>query len=143
VGGILGGAEVIVIPEHPTTLEAIGKSLEDAYMRGKSHALGVIAEGANLKIHDIAAYLESHEVGFEVRMTVLGHIVRGGSPSAFDRLLATRMGVNAVERLIAGESGVMVALQGREIGTVSLEDATTKNRNASEDYIKMAEMLAK
>jgi 6-phosphofructokinase 1 len=76
-------------------------------------------------------------------MTVLGHIVRGGSPSAFDRLLATRMGVNAVERLIAGESGVMVALQGREIGTVSLEDATTKNRNASEDYIKMAEMLAK
>jgi 6-phosphofructokinase 1 len=143
IGGILGGAEFIMIPEHPTTLEEIGQVLEDAYMKGKSHAMGVIAEGATPKIHEVAAYLEQHEIGFEVRVTVLGHVVRGGSPSAFDRLLATRMGVDAVRRLLAGESGIMVGLQGREIGTVSLEDATTKQRNVSDEYVEMAEMLAR
>ena len=143
IGGILGGAEFIMIPEHPTTLEEIGQTLEDAYMKGKSHAMGVIAEGATPKIHEVAAYLEQHEIGFEVRVTVLGHVVRGGSPSAFDRLLATRMGVDAVKRLLAGETGIMVGLQGREIGTVSLEDATTKQRNVSEEYVEMAEMLAR
>jgi 6-phosphofructokinase 1 len=143
MSGILGGAEMIMVPEHPFTLEEIAQTLDDAYTRGKNHAIGVIAEGASPKIHEIAAYLESHEVGFEVRMTVLGHVVRGGSPSAFDRLLATRMGVAAVERLLVGETGVMVGLHGREIGTVSLEDATTKTRNVADEYIEMAEVLAK
>lgn len=143
MGGILGGAEFIVIPERPTTLEEIGRILEDAYMRGKSHAMGIVAEGANLKTHEIAAYLENHEVGFEVRVTVLGHVVRGGKPSAFDRLLATRMGVAAVEHLLAGDTGIMVGLHGRDIGTVTLVEATTKQRSTSENYIEMADMLAK
>jgi len=143
MGGILGGAEFIMIPERPFTLEEAGQALEDAYMHGKNHAIGVIAEGATPKIHEVAAYLEGHEIGFEVRVTVLGHVVRGGSPSAFDRLLATRMGVNAVERLLAGESGVMVALQGREIGAVSIEDATTHQRTVGDEYIDMANILAK
>jgi 6-phosphofructokinase 1 len=143
MGGILGGAEFIVIPEHSVTLEEIGQKLEEAYMKGKSHAMGVIAEGATLKIHEIADYLEKHEIGFEVRMTVLGHVVRGGSPSAFDRLLATRLGVRAVELLLSGQTGLMVGLHGREIGTVSLEDATSKQREVSEEYIEMADMLAK
>jgi 6-phosphofructokinase 1 len=143
MGGILGGAEFIVIPEHDITLEEIGQKLEEAYMKGKSHAMGVIAEGATLKIHEIADYLEKHEIGFEVRMTVLGHVVRGGGPSAFDRLLATRLGVRAVELLLSGQTGLMVGLHGREIGTVSLEDATSKQREVSEEYIQMADMLAK
>lgn len=143
MGGILGGAEFIMIPEHPTTLEEIGQTLESAYMRGKSHAMGIIAEGATPKIHEVAAYLESHEVGFEVRITVLGHVVRGGSPSAFDRLLATRLAVRAVELLLEGQSGLMVGLHGREIGTVTLEEATTKQREVSESYIEMAELLAR
>jgi len=143
MGGILGGAEFIVIPEHDITLEEIGQKLEEAYMKGKSHAMGVIAEGATLKIHEIADYLEKHEIGFEVRMTVLGHVVRGGSPSAFDRLLATRLGVRAVELLLSGQTGQMVGLHGREIGTVSLEDATSRQREVAEEYIQMADMLAK
>jgi len=143
IGGILGGAEFIVIPEKPSTLEEVGNSLNEAYLKGKSHAMGIIAEGANLKINEIAEYLENHEVGFEVRMTVLGHVVRGGGPSAFDRLLATRLGVAAVERILAGETGVMVGLQGRDIGTVPLEEATSNQRNVSEEYIQMADMLAK
>ena len=143
MGGILGGAEFIMIPEHPTTLEEIGQTLESAYMRGKSHAMGIIAEGATPKIHEVAEYLENHEVGFEVRITVLGHVVRGGSPSAFDRLLATRLGVRAVELLLEGQSGLMVGLHGREIGTVTIEEATTKQREVSESYVEMAELLAR
>ncbi|MBI5959633.1 MAG: 6-phosphofructokinase [Chloroflexi bacterium] len=143
MGGILGGAEFIVIPEHETQLEDIGKTLHEAYLKGKSHAMGIIAEGASLKINDIATFLEQHEIGFEVRMTVLGHVVRGGKPSAFDRLLATRMGVKATQLLLAGETGVMVGLHGREIGTVSLEEATSNQRDVSSEYIEMAEMLAK
>ena len=143
MGGILGGAEFIAIPEHEITLEEIGQKLEEAYMKGKSHAMGIIAEGATLKIHEIAEYLEKHEIGFEVRMTVLGHVVRGGSPSAFDRLLATRLGVKAVELLLSGQVGIMVGLHGREIGSVSLEDATSRQRELGEDYVQMAEMLAK
>ena len=81
MGGILGGAEFIAIPEKELTLEEIGQALEDAYMRGKSHAMGVIAEGASLKIDEVAAYLESHEIGFEVRVTVLGHVVAAANPA--------------------------------------------------------------
>jgi 6-phosphofructokinase 1 len=143
MGGILGGAEFIVIPEHESSLEEIGQALHDAYLKGKSHAMGVIAEGATLKIQEIATYLEQHEVGFEVRMTVLGHVVRGGSPSAYDRMLATRMGVRAVQLLLAGETGVMVGLQGNELGTVSLEDATTKQTDLSDEYIEMAAILSR
>ncbi len=143
MGGILGGAEFIMIPEHPTTLEQIGAALEDAYMKGKSHAMGVIAEGATPKTHEVAAYLEQHEIGFEVRVTVLGHVVRGGKPSAFDRLLATRMGVRAVELLLEGESGLMVGLHGRDIGTVQIEDAVGKQREVSKEYIDMADILAR
>ncbi|NLX08983.1 MAG: 6-phosphofructokinase [Chloroflexi bacterium] len=143
IGGIMGGAEFVIVPERTMTLEEVGQALEDAYMRGKSHAMGVIAEGATLKINEIAEYLENHEVGFEVRMTVLGHMLRGGSPSGFDRLLATRLGVAATECLLAGEFGVMVGLQGRDVGTVSLEDATTKAHIVSEEYLEMAKMLAK
>ncbi len=143
MGGILGGAEFIIIPEHETTLEQIGRKLEEAYMRGKSHAMGMIAEGASLKIGEVAEYLEKHDIGFEVRVTVLGHVVRGGKPSAFDRLLATRMGVAATERLIAGESGVMVGLHGREIGTVSIADATSKTRDITEMYVSIADLLAR
>jgi 6-phosphofructokinase 1 len=143
MGGILGGAEFVMIPEHPLTLEQVGEALEAAYMRGKSHAMGIIAEGATPKIHEVAAYLESHEIGFEVRVTVLGHVVRGGGASAFDRLLATRLGVRAVELLLDGQSGLMVGLHGRDIGTVSLEDATTKQRAVADEYVEMAEILAR
>jgi 6-phosphofructokinase 1 len=143
MGGILGGAEFVMIPEHPTTLEQVGAALENAYMKGKSHAMGIIAEGATPKTPEVAEYLEQHDIGFEVRITVLGHVVRGGRPSAFDRLLATRLSVHATQLLLDGTSGVMVGLHGREVGTVSLEDATSKQRTVSEEYINMAEILAR
>jgi len=143
MGGILGGAEITLIPERDMELDEISARLEDAYLRGKNHAIAVIAEGAKHKITDVAKFLETHNVGFEVRITILGHIQRGGSPTAYDRLLATRMGVKAVECLINGEFGVMVGLDGRLMSTVSLQDVTTKKRNVNMEYYDLAEVLSR
>lgn len=143
MGAILGGAEVVVTPEASLTMEEVAKQMEDAYTRGKSHAIAVIAEGAPYKATELVSFLNQHQTGFEIRLTILGHIQRGGSPSAFDRLLATRMGVQAVERLLRGENGVMVGLDGREISPVPLEEVTTRARTITESYYEMAWMLSR
>ncbi len=143
MGGILGGAEVIITPEKAPTMEEVVDALKDAYKRGKSHAIAVIAEGAPYRTTDLADYLNQQSTGFEIRLTILGHTQRGGSPTAFDRLLATRMGTAAVERLIAGESAVMVGLDGRTISSVPLEEVTTKVRPIGEEYFKMAHILSR
>ncbi|MEL7436863.1 MAG: ATP-dependent 6-phosphofructokinase, partial [Chloroflexota bacterium] len=143
MGGILGGAEIVVTPEQMIEKETVAASLEDAYIRGKTHAIAVIAEGAPYRVTDLAAYLEQQEVGFEIRLTILGHVQRGGSPTAFDRLLATRMGVDATKRLLNGESGVMVTRTGRGQGTIALEEVTANMRSITEEYYDMAEMLSR
>jgi 6-phosphofructokinase 1 len=143
MSGILGGAELTIIPEKTIELDEIAARLEDAYMRGKNHAIAVIAEGAKHRITDIQKFLENRSVGFEVRITILGHIQRGGSPSAFDRLLASRMGIKAVECLCEGKHGVMVGLNGREISPVPLEEVTSKTRPANMDYYDIADMLSR
>lgn len=143
MGGILGGAEVVITPERSPSMEEVARMLEDAYMRGKSHAIAVMAEGAPYRVTELEEFLNQKHVGFEIRLTILGHIQRGGSPTAFDRLLATRMGVAAMERILAGESGVMVGLDGREISTVPLEEVTTKMRGISEEYYSMAYTLSR
>ncbi len=143
MGGILGGAEIVIIPEYEISMEEVARSLEDAYIRGKNHAIAVIAEGASYSSRDLEAYLRGQEVGFEVRLTILGHTQRGGSPTAYDRLLATRMGVAAVHALLNGETGVMVARQGREQVTLSLYEVTTKMREIGEEYMKMAYTLSR
>lgn len=143
MGGILGGAEVVVTPEQEITMEDIAGQMEDAYTRGKSHAICVVAEGAPFKSTDLTEFLNQKHLGFEIRLTILGHIQRGGSPTAFDRLLATRMGCAAVERLREGESGCMVGLNGRDMVTVPLEDVTTKVRSITADYFEMAWMLSR
>lgn len=143
MSGILGGAEVTMIPEKDVELAEIAARLEDTYLRGKNHAIAVIAEGAKHKITDVAKFLESHNVGFEVRITILGHIQRGGSPTAFDRLLATRLGVKAVDCLLEGVYGVMVGLDGREITPVPLAEVTSTTRAANMEYYEMADVLSR
>ena len=129
MGAILGGAEIVHIPEKPLTCEQIGQALEDAYMRGKNHAIAVVAEGADPKITEIKQYLDdAPDIGFEVRMVILGHTQRGGSPTAYDRLLATRMGVRAVKMLNEGIHGVMVGLDGNTMVPVPLKEVTSKSR---------------
>ena len=108
-------------------MDEIAVALEDAYIRGKSHAIAVLAEGAPYQGPELAHFLEQKHIGFEIRLTILGHTQRGGSPTAFDRLLATRMGVYAVELLLGGETGMMVARVGREQTPVPLEESTAQN----------------
>jgi 6-phosphofructokinase 1 len=144
MGGILGGAELVITPERNVPMETVARQLEDAYLRGKAHAIAVVAEGSRYKVAELVDYLKLQEVGFEIRLTILGHIQRGGSPTAYDRLLATRMGVDAVNRLLSGESGVMVARTGRgQTTTVPLEEVTTKSRLISDEYYDLADVLAK
>jgi len=108
--GITGGAEAVVIPEFETTPEVIARELRDAYRRGKSHGIVVVAEGAKLNAEALVEYFhrEKESTGFTLRVTKLGYVQRGGAPGAADRLLATQLGAAAVERLAAGEGGVLV-----------------------------------
>lgn len=141
--GIIAGAEVILIPEHDQPAEEVLAAVNDAYIRGKTHAIIVVAEGAKLSAQDLQATLDKMDTGFNFRVTILGHIQRGGRPNAADRLLAARLGVAAVERLLAGERGVMVGQHGNDIKTVPLEDVCAHKRSVDLDYFRMAKMLAK
>ncbi len=136
--GIITGAEVVLIPEKEMHIEELGRAVEEAYMKGKSHAMVIVSEGANLKTGDIAEYLVQHDIGFEVRTTILGHVQRGGRPTAFDRLLATRFGASAVEAILAGESGVMMALEGTAIVSRKLEEVIGKQRPINPQLVELA-----
>jgi len=141
--GIAGGAEVVLIPEREMALETVAREIKDGYLRGKAHAVIVVAEGAQHTTQEVADYLTQEKVGFEVRVTILGHVQRGGTPTAFDRTLATRMGVAAVEALLNGESGVMVGLQGQRVVTVPLEEVLAAQRPLNPFTLRMEEILAR
>jgi 6-phosphofructokinase 1 len=143
IGGIIGGAELVLIPEQVISAEEVATAVSDAYVRGKTHAIIVVAEGASLHGQALIDSLDAMNTGFQFRLTILGHVQRGGRPTAFDRLLAARFGVAAVERLLASESGVMVGLRGREIETIPLTEACGTKRRANLDYYRMARMLAR
>jgi 6-phosphofructokinase 1 len=124
--GLAGGAEMILVPEHEgPSLEKIAEIVVEAYVRGKAHCILVIAEGWKPGTGAVAEYLcaRKDDLGFDVRVTVLGHLQRGGRPSAYDRLLATRMGAYAVEHLLEGESGMMAAMRSSKIESFPLDEA--------------------
>jgi len=145
MGGVAGGAEMVLIPEVETTLEEVAQGLLDAYIRGKAHCVVVVAEGYKPGTQAIVDYLNERreELGFEVRVTVLGHIQRGGSPSAFDRLLATRLGAAAVTELYNGHYGQMVGLKGQEVATTSLEEMASSRAELDLDLYKLAKDMEK
>ena len=143
MAGIVCGAEIVLIPEVPSTVDEIAISVEDAYMRGKTHAIIIVAEGSNIRTTDLARIIDEMDVGFKTRVTILGHIQRGGRPTAFDRLLAARMGTKAVELLLDGKTDVMVGLKSTGIEEVSLEEVTTNERSLTMSYYEMAKMLAR
>lgn len=110
--GVGAGAEEIIIPEENYGLERLLDSLENSRKSGKSSSIVVIAEGEKTgkNIFELKEYVETHLPDYDVRVTVLGHIQRGGSPSCFDRVLASKFGVKAVESLLEGKSNVMVGI---------------------------------
>ena len=142
--GMAGGADAILVPERPFDLDDVCKHLQDRHARGRSFSIVVASEGAqpaggglsthsgevdefgHVRLGGIAAWLEREieaRTGFETRMVVLGHVQRGGTPTAYDRVLATRYGVEAVDAVTRGETGVMVSLRGTDVVTVPLAQA--------------------
>ncbi len=143
MSGLISGAEVTLIPERAVSAAEVAQAVRAAYARGKRHAIVVVAEGAALGASALKRELDAMQLGIDLRVTILGHVQRGGSPSAWDRLIAARFGVNAVERLQKGESGVMVGLAARSLVAVRLEEAGSRKRDIDLDFYRMAAMLAK
>jgi len=143
--GIAGGAEAVIIPEVETDPEALAKELCAAYERGKTHALVVVAEGAKMNAETLAHYFQQHKerLGFELRATTLGHVQRGGAPGAYDRLLATRLGAAAVDRLFQGQTGLLVGLLRGEIAATPLTEVADKAKTLDLSLLDMARVLAK
>jgi len=143
MAGIVCGAEVVLIPEVPTTVEDVAASVEDAYRRGKTHAIVIVAEGANIKINDLSQAIDALDVGFKTRISILGHIQRGGSPTAFDRLLAARMGSAAINGFLKGQTDKMVGLNGRAVELIPFTQVLEHKRVANMEYYTMARELAR
>ncbi|MBI2942201.1 MAG: 6-phosphofructokinase [Chloroflexi bacterium] len=160
VGGLAGGADYVVIPEVPATIAEICDHLQTRRARGKDFSIIVVSEGAaiqGVETHDDASRDAFNHVrldrrnigeivgreierrtGFETRVTVLGHLQRGGSPSLFDRVLATRLGVKAVDYIHEGRFGYMPALRGNEIVPVRLADAVATPKLVDPELYELA-----
>jgi 6-phosphofructokinase 1 len=144
MSGIAGGAEVIVIPEVETTPEEVAAELRDARGRGKRHGLVVVAEGARYNAARLLAYFTEHRqrLGYDLRATTLGHVQRGGVPSAFDRLLASRLAAGAVEQLAAGQHGVLVGLHQGQVAPTPLAEVVANKKQLDLRLFELARALA-
>ena len=125
---IATGAEEVLLPEIPYNIDDVARRIADGYERGKQHAIIIVAEGAGKASYVSFELRERLSRG--VRMVVLGHVQRGGSPSAYDRILASRMGHKATEMLIEGQHGVMIGLVANKFKTSSLEKNTKVSAKA-------------
>jgi len=144
MAGIAGGAEVIAIPENDVEPQAVADRLRAAYQRGKTHALVVVAEGSRYGAQAMMDYFALHRdtIGFELRATTLGHVVRGGVPTAFDRVLATRLGAAAVEGLARGVAGTLTGLIGRDIVATPLAEVAGRQKPLDLGLLELARVLA-
>jgi 6-phosphofructokinase 1 len=145
MSGIAGGAEYIVIPEVPSTPEEIAKEIDAAYKRGKSHAIVVVAEGAKHNAEALGRFFLKHRrrLGFELRVTRLGHVQRGGIPSVFDRLLATRLAVSAIDYLDHSKHGILVGLIKDEVQATPLSEVASQKKDLDTELLKLIKVLAK
>ena len=141
--GIGAGAEEILIPEEDMGLDRLLDSLKRSEKSGKSSSIVVIAEGdkTGKNVFEIAEYIEKNLPYYEVRVYVLGHMQRGGSPSCFDRVLASRMGVHAVESIINGKSNVMVGIDDSKMILTPLSQAIKGKSKINKDLIRVSEIL--
>lgn len=141
--GIAGGAEYIVIPEFETDAEDVVNAIRKAYERGKAHALIVVAEGAKYNARGLEQYFSKHrdELGFDLRTTILGHVQRGGTPGAFDRLLATRLGAAATEYIAQGKFGVLVGLNKGQVIPTPLAEVVANKKPLDLDLLRLSEVL--
>jgi 6-phosphofructokinase 1 len=156
--GIAGGADVILIPERPVVFEDVCEEIRRRHARGKNFSIVVISEGCELPGADDKGEVDQfghkllakrgvgerlgdeieNRTGFETRVTVLGHVQRGGSPTPRDRILATRFGLKAADLVQAGEFGQMAALRGDDVIAVSLKEATAELKTVTSEWYDVA-----
>ncbi|WP_295674699.1 6-phosphofructokinase [uncultured Mucilaginibacter sp.] len=142
--GISCGAEAILLPEKETAIDELIENLKNGQNKKKSSSIVIVAEGdKHGGAYDIAKLVEKQVKNYDIKVTILGHLQRGGSPSAFDRVLGSRLGFAAVNALIAGKTQMMVGLEANYIKITSLEEALTQHEfKLEEDLMKMAEILS-
>ncbi len=142
--GIASGAEIIVVPESASDPESIATDLNAAYERGKSHAIVVVAEGAQHNAEALAKYFGHHEarLGFDLRICRLGHVQRGGAPGVADRMLATRLGAAAIAQIDAGRTGVLVGIIGGQVVATPLSEVVGRRKGLDPALLQLARVLA-
>ncbi|RBW60392.1 6-phosphofructokinase [Tenacibaculum sp. E3R01] len=141
--GVGAGAEEILIPEEDLGLDRMLESLKKSKRSGKSSSIVVVAEGdkSGKNVYELANYVEENLPEYEVRVSVLGHMQRGGSPTCFDRVLASRLGVKAVELLIDGNSNLMVGLKNNEVIATDLEKAIKGIQNIDMELLRVSDIM--
>lgn len=141
--GVGAGAEEILIPEENLGLERLIESLEKSKKTGKTSSIVVVTEGDKIgkSVFELAEYVEEHFPFYEVRVSVLGHMQRGGSPSCFDRVLASRMGVKAVESLMEGKSNYMVGVSDNEMILTELDLAIKGKSKINKELLRVSDIM--
>ena len=142
--GIGAGAEEILIPEQNMGRERLLDSLSRSKQSGKTSSIIVVSEGDQIgkNIFGLAEYIKNNLKEYEVKVTVLGHIQRGGSPSCFDRVLASRLGVGAIDAILRGEQDVMVGITHNKVKSVPFSEAIKGNNEIDEDLIRVADIIS-
>src|ERR1019366_5784399 len=143
MAGIAGGAELVLLPEIDFEPAEIAEAIHDAYRRGKSHAMVVVAEGAKYNAEALVRHFKTQSTGFELRATILGHVQRGGVPTAYDRLLAARLGAGAVDALDKGISGVVVGMNQGVVSTTPYAEIVGRTKGISPDLYQLAHVLSR
>ena len=145
MAGIAGGAEVISIPERPVSPAEAAERVGAAYGRGKTHALVVVAEGVQDGAQAMMLYFAENrdKIGFELRATTLGHVVRGGNPTAADRVLATRVGAASIDLLASGRHGVLAGLVDNRIVATPLAEIAGRDKPIDASLLDLARVLAR
>jgi 6-phosphofructokinase 1 len=141
--GVGAGAEEILIPEEDLGLDRLLESLRRSKQSGKSSSIVVVAEGDKIgkNVFELKDYVEANMTEYEVRVSVLGHMQRGGSPSCFDRVLASRMGVKAVESLLEGKTNYMVGLINDEMALTPLEQAVKGKSKINLELLRVSDIM--
>jgi 6-phosphofructokinase 1 len=142
--GIAGGAEEILIPEENLGLDRLIESLKVSSRSGKSSSIVVVAEGekSGKDVFELAHYVEETFEDYEVKVSVLGHMQRGGSPTVVDRVLASRLGVAAVEGLLDGQSNIMVGVINNKVKSTPLERAIKENNEIDKELLRVADIMS-
>lgn len=145
MAAVAGGAEAVVLPEVDVVPERLAARIQEAYERGKPHVIVVVAEGARYNAEGLCRYFQQNQLmpGREFRSTVLGYVQRGAVPTCADRLLATRLGVEAVEQMLAGSHGVLVGMHNGGAITTPLEDVVSRQKPLDPWFLQRAETLAR